>query len=115
MPECDILILNVPTPNSIPRRAFLGALAVSAFADSRADEKAAGFRLGAASFSLKNFSRARTIEMLQLCRVEAVSVKEGAGGSPVPEWQTMGGAGAVEENKLAGRAAGEHIDAYQCN
>ena len=63
-------------PNSIPRRAFLGALALPAFADSRADEKAAGFRLGVATFSLKNFPRARAIEMLQLCKVQAVSVKE---------------------------------------
>lgn len=51
-------------------------MAAAAFADSRADERAAGFRLGAATFSLKNFSRARAIEMLQLCRVEAVSLKE---------------------------------------
>ena len=76
MSECDILSLKMGDPNSITRRAFLGALALPAFADSRADEKAAGFRLGAATFSLKNFSRARAIEMLQLCKVEAVSVKE---------------------------------------
>ncbi len=57
-------------PNSISRRTLLGALALPAFADSP------GFRLGVATFSLKNFPRARAIEMLQLCKVKAVSVKE---------------------------------------
>lgn len=68
--------------HSLSRRALLGsipaALAIPAIAapPARADEAAAGFRLGIATYSLRSFPRARAIEMLQLCRVKTISVKE---------------------------------------